>query len=1568
MDLQQKNFQIQKIISMYLLPPEGVDIKAVLKLCRPHMAYLCKSDEPEDWTAYTYYWLLGNFYPAAYSDAAEKREERAEAVLFFLDVLNGLFEREYREQPFDRCRNFALLSKEEHAYTTIPKEYDRLVRCFSDSYLYAFMRLSRVVTPYNTLGHICGVHHVAMYMARQLINTETAVDLGIASGAALIHDIGKFGCRPSEMRRVPYLHYYYTYDFSERYHLSRIGAIASNHSVWDLELDNLSVESLLLIYADFRVKSIYSKEKGEEIRFWTLDESYDIILSKLDNVDDAKRQRYARVYAKLKDFEDFLISIGCSTDLAGSYTEPAPKTDPTLMTKSQIVEEYKHLSIASNLLVMANVAHVHRFIDVLESIRSEKNWRHVRAYLTVLGEYCTYLNQKQKEIVLDFLYDTMSHPEGDIRRQAAQISGQILANYDISFKKELPEDTNAPVLGTRMTVVWKNFLAKMLDPGHMVPETHRRWKGYSLKTVLTTLLKKTTGRQRSEVLDIFLAHYDETNRDPLTAFILLDDSMVIQRDHCDEAQRDKIFHFALAVLPRQSGELKAVALQFIAQWLKQGGTLDEEEYALLKKKLFITKADPPCIRYLGEQIRPHLTPSAPIPSPEWFDPAELYLENQRSETPWYYKQINMEILKRQSAKDDAYELYQYASHLLTLHQFSDRIVNKMQAGEDLVAVLPYLNETQKTEMLLELIRSIEMGEYVVSKYIPAFLGRMYVTLTEKDRDSLLDRFKTLMDSTNPRVVVITLETLGVIMEHLPELNARGGLRDEEVLNIEGMLGIGLAHYETEVVQEAFYTIGHGVFGSELLTLEEKRGYFLQMARGMLSFMRWEKSGLYAYYNAAALHHIYRYISDYLLDHELIPMEKPDRIAYFPGTFDPFSLGHKAIVQEISAQGFTVYLASDEFSWSKKTQPYRIRRKIMEMSVVDIRNVYLFPEDIPINIASPRDLKKLREVFAGQEVYIVSGSDVIANASAYRMPVTENSIHTFPHIIFDRADDEISDMEQLKEFIHAEILYLKLPVYYENMSSSLIRDNVSANKDIGNLVETRVQNFIYARNLYSMEPMFKKAARTRLLDTELLTNLNGARGTAVREKFFPDITVWRPHKDQAMLITDEENGREPLAACIFHIIDAYELYDECGDISLAADLRDRTSGRIVVVNRIAGAYDKTGDLRLTVLNELLSFCQELGYSYALCFDSTPIEELLKLEGFVPVGGTPGLMAVDMRRPVAMIFDTPSFVKEPFCDDPLVQRTIWQCHKKLRRELVRLFPGNLVLSYESDILNYRLIKLITKNNPFPDEQYTKKKLGVKMCVPFGKVLRGVLVPDCVTKDLNTEKVYNVDMDGFDILQYPEYSPLKIQIRSISSFERPIILVDDVYHKGYRMDAIRPDLDEEGVHLDKLVVGVLSGRGRDLANVRRMDVEAPYFVPNMRSWLIESDLYPFLGGDGIHTPDLETEQLQFLPSINTILPYQVPAFMHGASMDALYSVSQVSIENARDIFKVLERQYQKQYGRKLTLMRTSEIVSEPRIPDGTIMDRSMLQDAPSTLLEIELKKLKRLRHLLDGEFKYH
>ena len=127
----------------------------------------------------------------------------------------------------------------------------------------------------------------------------------------------------------------------------------------------------------------------------------------------------------------------------------------------------------------------------------------------------------------------------------------------------------------------------------------------------------------------------------------------------------------------------------------------------------------------------------------------------------------------------------------------------------------------------------------------------------------------------------------------------------------------------------------------------------------------------------------------------------------------------------------VYLAIDEFSWSKKTQPKLVCRKIAAMSVADDNGVFLFPDDIPINIANEEDLKLLRELFPGKDLSIVVGSDVVSNASAYKKPPSEFSIHQFPHIVFRR---NMGDEQQRFEYpeILGGVQQLSLPVYLEDI--------------------------------------------------------------------------------------------------------------------------------------------------------------------------------------------------------------------------------------------------------------------------------------------------------------------------------------------------------------------------------------------------------------------------------------------------------------------------------------------------------------------------------------------------------
>lgn len=106
----------------------------------------------------------------------------------------------------------------------VTEEYRQFLSRFRGEYIYELLRLSVEVTPFKTLHHIAGVHHVAMTVSRAFKAGGGLIDLGLISGAALGHDIGKFGCKSGE--RVPYLHYYYTDQWFTQRGLSALGHIA----------------------------------------------------------------------------------------------------------------------------------------------------------------------------------------------------------------------------------------------------------------------------------------------------------------------------------------------------------------------------------------------------------------------------------------------------------------------------------------------------------------------------------------------------------------------------------------------------------------------------------------------------------------------------------------------------------------------------------------------------------------------------------------------------------------------------------------------------------------------------------------------------------------------------------------------------------------------------------------------------------------------------------------------------------------------------------------------------------------------------------------------------------------------------------------------------------------------------------------------------------------------------------------------------------------------------------------------------------------------------------------------
>ncbi|QNL44647.1 cytidyltransferase-related domain protein [Oscillibacter hominis] len=1507
--------------------------------------------EPEEgWLSCAYHVACQIQFPHLKSVYTPAQRDGAVCLLQAIQLLLG-----EERAAFDPMWDFAFCTAEEVHLSDRAEEYQGFLRSWREDYVYELMRLSCEATPFSTLPHIAGVHHVAMTVSRELAAAGAPVDPALVSAASACHDIGKFGCRAGE--KVPYLHYYYTDGWCVRRGLASVGHIAANHSTWDLELENLSMESLCLIYADFRVK----EDGAGRMKVFPLEESFQVILSKLDNVDQAKRLRYEYVYLKLHDFEDYMRSLGVDVTLLGRPTEPRAARDTALMSPDEAVEALRMMAVEHNLQLMHRFGHERLFGNLLEAARSEKSWTKVRAYLSIFEEYFTYLNATQKTQTLGFLYELLMFPEGDIRRQAAALIGRIIARFNLGYRKELPPGAGPTEDEETQFALWGQYLLMLVSPDHKLTPWQKKHIRYALKIVVERVLEDCRSQDTERFIAELVQLYKEPGRDEEAAFALLDALYFLPMDLCGDGAVDTLLRFTAAQLPRESLTLRAAALRFLLHAV-QGG-VDRAAKVAERAECGGSWA----LKYLRDAALGHPEPCPPKVA------SELFLDNLKSSTPWVLKDVNIRLLETQAKGD----MLHIATHFSNLIKVSETIVVRYSAGESLLRIARSLSYDQRNEVAVELTKGLEVGQYEFSKYIPQCLGEFCLFLRPSELDETIERLGQLLSSPNDSVVSASLTTVGVVLEHYAVYPERFHEPERTVelrrRKLAGMLLKGLASYRSAVRQEAMWVFGRGLFGSDVLSEADKEKLFTLVAKKLLFlFSEYPGGELTLFYRAAALSHLYRFLIRHQIAVGDFPFERRSKVAFFPGTFDPFTLSHKGIVREIRDMGFEVFLAVDEFSWSKKTQPSLVRRQIVGLSVADEFHVHLFPHDIPVNIANPHDLHRLRRLFAGRELYLAVGSDVIAGASSYRAEPVEDSVHSLNHIVFRRQSSlhgpgGEADLSRLT----GKVVELQLPTHLEDISSTQIRENIDLNRDISNLIDPAVQEFIYQNGLYLREPQYKPLMHANPLRfdyvehpaRELLEELAQAveaepyqRGVICRELF---------DDDDAVMILRMGAEERILGFAALRSIRVAELYSALGSREQADYIRNQAAGRLLL---LTGLYKAQGsfDTEQLLLTEVLARALNEECSYGLfcprdgSMRSATIETMQR-QGFVrtpDIEGARPAMLVDMRSPVVLLQNMETAIKAPFSTNKRVLEAVRLAHRRLQTSVTGLYPGTLLLSLNAQVIHHRLVEKITAINGVSAVPETPRKLGENMCVPFGKLLRGSAVPNTVTKTIHTDKVYTPDLKSMTIEAFPYYAPLPSQVRTVKSFGRPVILVDDLLHSGDRIRVLDPLIRAEQLQIREVLVGFLSGRGRDLMETRGRPVDCVYFVPNLQAWFVESTLYPFIGGDTVRREG----RPGLVPSINMILPYTYPAFHQACDRRATFEFSRVCLENSRDILLAIEGEYRSQFGKNLTLSRLSEAVILPLCPDkGGCMHYDPAL-AASEYLENDLAQLMRLRKLFD------
>lgn len=1552
----------------------------------------------EDWLDVIYRYAVGLSFPHLCEE--ELSENIILASKLYLELLHIVSEaqKNSKDSSFQSGFPLNLIDEDFKNGITLSDEYIAFKESFRNDYIYEMMKLNHELLGYNTLDHICCVHFLAVHIGTQFLRKGIPVDMGRVSGAAAGHDIGKYGCSKDESSRVAYLHYFYTDMWFKKHNIDYIGHIAVNHSTWDLELENLPVESLILIYCDFRVKNKIMGDGSVEMNIFSLKESFDVILDKLDNLDSKKIKRYERVYSKLMDFENYMESLGFNLNPEEDCENTKPRETNTYTTSlvqgKYIVDNFKNFSINHNINLMYKLRDEPSLNAILEQARSQSDWKNLRQYLYIFEEYSTYLTQKQKLITLKFLYENLTHSEEDIRKKSSDLIGKLIANYDIEYRKERPKNLMVDRLEQSSWNLFDQYLNSLTSPDHKLIPLHKKWINHSIITITGSVFRNSSPSKAEEYRRVFSKYISkDINKNNDLRISLLKSIAVIPHASDDEFKRISSSYISLMLL-NSNPQVRISALDSALEVIEYNKFLKSEIEGIFSGSF--TQSKYPAENYLRLKLSSKMDLDENIRNifTEYFvgdydKMPDIYLSNLKTDTDWILKKVNINMLFEFSLQNIKEHGFYTAMHFCNLLKVSEIEAVRNNAGEALIKLIPYLSFEQRNDVAIELIRALEIEGYPFAEFIPYFLGQVILFLKPSEFDEFIDEFIKKIKQSEPRICSLLLNTIGVSLSQYPRYRSNFSIREKTnkklLIKSLGVLLNGLVNYNVQVRQVAFRTLGKDIFNSKYLTLEQKYLIFSFCAKKILTLLKdSNEDELEFLINSAGLNHIYRFISDYIFTNENIYIPINKKVAFFPGTFDPFSLSHKEIALEIQNLGFEVYLAVDEFSWSKRTLPNIIRRNIINMSVADQLNIFLYPEDIPINISNPEDLKKLKDSFGDSDVYIVVGTDVVENASAYKERLVLEgapSIHNFNHIIFERISSDTANKNRdilLNNMnkIDGEIIKLNLPPQYENISSTQIRSYIDQDRDITSLIDPLVQKYIYENGFYQSEPQFKTILSQTNINIEmvekpglaLINEIKPLLQSSADSLYLKIKEISSKPSSRALVLRESQNNRI-VGFSLVHWLRTNKIFQEFKDSRLSQYIRENSIGRILCIDALFtdSSYNEL-NLNQILLAETISFSLAKDYDYAVFKDiineTTPdyIQETLELFGFIKIhGDSPQstIFTVNMNTPCTLDLDLITVIKEPYRSNPNIVSAILEARKKLQLAITKLYPGQLVISFERSMLYYNLIKKVCKENKVPTQAIIPRKLGKSICVPFGNILKGNVVPNTVTKSLHTEKFFRPDLKSYEIGPYPYYPDFNYQIRMIKSFGKPVILVDDILHKGYRLNAIYPILDRENVEVQKIIVGILSGRGKEIADAQGKSVDSVYFIPKLKVWFNESALYPFMGGDALWRG--VSPERNLIPSVNLILPYTSPSFIRGASKESLYHLSEVCIENSLSILQAIEKEYQMEKERGFTISQLGKIFLYPRCPDKGKDMHYDLNLSPSNYIKNDLEQLKRLESIL-------
>lgn len=137
--------------------------------------------------------------------------------------------------------------------------------------------------------------------------------------------------------------------------------------------------------------------------------------------------------------------------------------------------------------------------------------------------------------------DLLFHKEEDIRKEAAELIGLLISQYDEEYRKEMPKSIEKSRPKTTSEEVLNNLLNYILYPSHKIEESPIEWQ-YNLKTIIKSLFYNSNVENYEKYSEVLIKYYggDYENISPIGQLYLSQTIKYIPIYYLNEVNLKKI--------------------------------------------------------------------------------------------------------------------------------------------------------------------------------------------------------------------------------------------------------------------------------------------------------------------------------------------------------------------------------------------------------------------------------------------------------------------------------------------------------------------------------------------------------------------------------------------------------------------------------------------------------------------------------------------------------------------------------------------------------------------------------------------------------------------------------------------------------------------------------------------------------------------------------------------------------------------------------------------------------------------------------------------------------------------